>query len=106
MAKISKIVVLADTDDILQKQLDMLKERHGSELETVGSAKELWECVEGVGDAAGAGVLVITDDQEVADECASRGIETRHPATMRESYLKAMQMLGSRVASMIKEDKK
>ena len=86
----SKIVVCLNEkeDEVLTKQIEMLKERHKAEVDRVavdeGSAY-LSSC--------DTSILFICDDSVLLDQAKGRGIATNDPAKMRESYAKAMEML-------------
>ena len=86
----SKIVLCLSEkeDDVLAKQIAMLKERHHAEVERV--------CVADAADyisGCGAEVLFISDDADLLDQAKARGLATNDPQKMKESYAKAMEML-------------
>lgn len=86
----SKIVLCLSEkeDEVLKKQIEMLKERHHAELEWVSAndaEKFISECEEEV--------LLICDDERLLAMARDKGIATNEPQKMRESYAKAMEML-------------
>ncbi len=86
----SKIVLCLSEkeDEVLEKQIGMLKERHHAELERISSndaADFIAEC--------DSEALFICDDEKLLAMAKDRGIATNDPQKMRESYNKAMEML-------------
>lgn len=86
----SKIVLCLNEkeDEILGKQIQMLKERHHADLERVSTddaATFISECE--------TEVLFISDDEKVLALARDKGIATNDPQKMRDSYAKAMEML-------------
>ena len=75
-------------DEVLTRQLSMLSERHHAEVERVdaGTAAQVIEGGEG-------DVLFISDDKALLAKAVEKGIATNDPASMKESYEKAMEML-------------
>ena len=76
--------------EVLTKQLAMLSERHHAEVERVDASKAasiIADCE--------PGILIISDDKALLSEAISKGIATNDPASMKESYNKAMEMLKS-----------
>ncbi len=86
----SKIVlcIREKEDDVLNKQIAMLKERHHACLEQL-SAADAAEYIS----ACEAEVLLISDDENLLALAKEKGIATNDPQKMRESYAKAMEML-------------
>nr|WP_297703079.1 hypothetical protein [uncultured Butyrivibrio sp.] len=75
-------------DDVLEKQIAMLKERHHAVVEHM-SSPEASNYISGCEDE----VLFISDDEDLLEKAKSKGIATNDPQKMRESYAKAMEML-------------
>ena len=86
----SKIVLCLreKEDEVLEKQIDMLKERHHAVVEHM-SPSDTDDYISGCEDK----VLFISDDEDLLEKAKSRGIATNNPQKMRESYTKAMEML-------------
>ena len=86
----SKIVLCLSEreDDVLAKQVAMLKERHHAEVERI-SLPEASDFISGCVDE----VLFISDNEEVLAKAKDRGLATNDPGKMKESYNKAMEML-------------
>ena len=86
----SKIVLCLreKEDEILEKQINMLKERHHAELERVSVS----EAVDYISECE-AEVLFICDDEQLLALAKDKGLATNDPQKMRESYNKAMEML-------------
>ena len=86
----SKIILCLNEneDEVLNKQIAMLKERHHAEVVRL-SADEAGEFLDSCEDEA----LFISDDRALLEQAGSRGIATNEPQKMRESYAKAMEML-------------
>lgn len=88
----SKIVLCLSSkeDDILTRQLSMLSERHHADIERmdVGRGERY------ISDCA-RDILFITDEKTLLSKAMDRGIATNTPVKMKESYLKAMEMLRS-----------
>ncbi len=86
----SKIVlcIREKEDEVLNKQIAMLKERHHACLERL-SAADAAEYIS----ACEAEVLFISDDENLLALAKEKGIATNNPQKMRESYAKAMEML-------------
>ena len=86
----SKIVLCISEkeDEVLEKQIAMLKERHHAIVEHMSSS-DADDYISGCEDE----VLFISDDEELLGKAGSKGIATNNPQKMRESYTKAMEML-------------
>ena len=86
----SKIVLCLSKkeDEVLEKQIAMLKERHHAEIERI-SLTDAYDYISGCEDE----VLFISDDKELLKKAKNKGIATNDPQKMRESYTKAMEML-------------
>ena len=86
----SKIVLCLSVkeDEVLEKQIAMLKERHHAVVEHMSSS-DADDYISGCEDE----VLFISDDDELLEKAKSMGIATNDPHKMRESYTKAMEML-------------
>lgn len=83
------IICLKDsTDDIFDKQVNMLKERHHAKIQRL-DVKEADEYIKNCSSEA----LFISDDEELLSMAKQFGISTNSPVAMRESYMKAMEML-------------
>ena len=86
----SKIVLCLSEkeDDLLAKQIAMLKERHHAEVLRISAS-----------DAAGqiphwgSEVLFISENEDLLAQAKARGLSTNDPRSMKESYTKAMEML-------------
>ncbi|MCR5671793.1 MAG: hypothetical protein K6G10_12370 [Butyrivibrio sp.] len=77
-----------DTDEVLEKQVNMLKERHHARLLRMEAAE-----AEGYIKACSSEVLFISDDEDMISKAKKAGMATNTPASMREAYMKAMEML-------------
>ena len=77
-------------DEILSKQIAMLKERHHAEVKRISSsdADDYISLCETT-------ALFISENEELIAKAKNRGIATNTPGKMRESYEKAMEMLKS-----------
>ena len=86
----SKIVLCLSEkeDEVLAKQIEMLKERHHAQVERIGAGD-----ADGYFAGGGAEVLFISDDEELLAKAKAGGLATNDPQKMRESYAKAMEML-------------
>lgn len=86
----SKIVLCLseNEDEVLEKQIGMLKERHHAEIDRISAG----EAVEYISDCD-TQVLFISDDEELLAIAKDKGIATNEPKKMKESYAKAMEML-------------
>jgi hypothetical protein len=86
----SKIVLCLseNEDEVLEKQIGMLKERHHAEIDRIS----VGEAVEYISDCD-TQVLFISDDEELLAIAKDKGIATNEPKKMKESYAKAMEML-------------
>lgn len=86
----SKIVLCLSEkeDEVLEKQIAMLKERHHAAVEHM-SSPDASDYISGCEDE----VLFISDDEELLEKAKSKGIATNDPQKMRESYTKVMEML-------------
>ena len=77
-----------NADEVFEKQLNMLKERHHADvlrMEMDEAADYIKSC--------SSEVLLISDDEEMLAKSKAAGLSTNNPAAMRESYMKAMEML-------------
>ncbi len=86
----SKIVLclMEEEDEVLEKQVGMLKERHHADVERISpnqAPSYIADCAESI--------LFISDDVALRDKARDRGIATNDPKKMKESYTKAMEML-------------
>ena len=86
----SKIVLCLNEkeDEVLKKQIAMLKERHHAGEEHISSS-DAYDYISSCDDE----VLFISDDKDLLEKAKSKGIATNDPQKMRESYAKAMEML-------------
>jgi hypothetical protein len=75
-------------DEIFEKQVNMLSERHHADVEKADADRALGIIAEGKTD-----ILFICDNEELLSRAKEKGITTNTPAKMRESYVKAMEML-------------
>lgn len=79
-------------DDVLTKQLSMLSERHHAGVRRI-SFGEAESCIDtGDGDA-----LFISDDEALLEKARNKGMAVNSPQKMKESYQKAMEMLGGMI---------
>ena len=76
-----------NADEVFEKQVKMLRERHAKVLrmETKEAAGYIKLCP--------SDTLFISDDEDLLSKAKEAGLSTNNPATMRESYMKAMEML-------------
>ena len=88
----SKIVlcISGSEDEVLTKQLAMLSERHHADVERI-DVSEAASIIAG----CEPGILFISDDETLLSEAKSKGVAINNPASMKESYNKAMEMLKS-----------
>ncbi len=86
----SKIVLCLSEkeDEVLEKQIAMLKERHHAEIERI-STTEASDYISG----CELQVLFISDNEELLAKAKDKGLATNDPQKMKESYAKAMEML-------------
>ena len=86
----SKIVLCISEkeDEVLAKQIAMLKERHHADVEHMSPS----DADDYIPDCENE-VLFISDDEDLLEKAKDRGIATNDPQKMRESYTKAMEML-------------
>ena len=79
-------------DDVLSRQLSMLSERHHAGVRRI-SVGEAESCIaSGYGD-----VMLISDDEALLEKARSKGMAVNSPQKMKESYQKAMEMLGGMI---------
>ena len=86
----SKIVlcISGNEDEVLTKQLAMLSERHHADVERIDASEAA-----GIIADCEPGIFFISDDETLLSEARSKGVAINDPATMKESYNKAMEML-------------
>ncbi len=86
----SKIVLCLSEkkDEVLEKQIAMLKERHHAEVERIDAA-DAAVCIS----SCDTQVLFISDNEELLSKAKYRGLATNDPQKMKDSYAKAMEML-------------
>ena len=86
----SKIVLCISEkeDDVLAKQIEMLKERHHAEVERISTG----DAADYISKCANE-VLFICDDEKLLAIAKDKGLAINDPQKMRESYNKAMEML-------------
>lgn len=86
----SKIVLCLSEkeDEVLKKQIAMLKECHHAVVEHMSSS-DAYDYISACDDE----VLLISDDKNLLEKAKSKDIATNDPQKMRESYAKAMEML-------------
>jgi hypothetical protein len=77
-----------NADEVFEKQVNMLKERHNSQVLRMES-DEATDYIK----TCSSDILFISDDEDILSEAREAGLSTNNPATMRESYMKAMDML-------------
>ena len=77
-----------NADEIFEKQLKMLKERNHAQVLHMGTTEAA-----GYIKTCSSDVLFISDDEDMLLKAKEIGLATNNPATMRESYMKAMEML-------------
>ena len=86
----SKIILCLSEkeDEVLGKQISMLKERHHAEIVRISysdAADYIASCE--------SEALFISDDDKLLSDAKDRGIATNDPQKMTEAYNKAMEML-------------
>ena len=77
-----------NADEVLEKQVNMLKERHNAQVLQMAAeeaAAYLKTC--------SSDALLISDDQDILLMAKEAGLATNSPEAMRDSYKKAMEML-------------
>ncbi len=79
-------------DDVLSKQLSMLSERHHASVRRI-SFGEAESCI----DTGDGDVMFISDDEALLEKARSKGMAVNSPQKMKESYQKAMEMLGGMI---------
>jgi hypothetical protein len=86
----SKIVLCLSEkeDEVLEKQIAMLKERHHAEVERISIAEAL-VCISD----SDSQVLFISDNEDLLSKAKAKGLATNDPQKMKDSYTKAMEML-------------
>jgi hypothetical protein len=77
-----------NADEVFEKQVNMLKERHNAQVLRM-EANEASDYIK----TCSSDILFISDDEDILSEAREAGLSTNNPATMRESYMKAMDML-------------
>ncbi len=83
------IVCLKDnTDEVFEKQLKMLEERHHVQVLRM-STDEATDYIKTCSSEA----LFISDADDMLSKAKAAGLATNNPAAMRESYMKAMEVL-------------
>ena len=83
------IICLKDNaDEVFEKQVNMLKERHHARVQRMGT-KEAADHIK----TCSSDILFISDDEDMLSKAKGAGLATNNPAAMRESYMKAMKML-------------
>lgn len=92
----SKIVLCLKekADEILEKQIKMLSERHHAQVLQLEKA-EADEYIK----AGASDILFISDDEIVLSKAREAGLTTNNPEIMRKSYMKAMEMLKNYVGN-------
>lgn len=86
----SEIVIClkASADEVFEKQVKMLGERYHAKVLRM-EADEATEHIK----ACSADILFISDDENMLAQAREAGLATNTPVAMRESYMKAMEML-------------
>ena len=79
-------------DDVLTKQLSMLSERNHAGVRRI-SFGEVESCI----DTGDGDVMFISDDEVLLEKARSKGMAVNSPQKMKESYQKAMEMLGGMI---------
>lgn len=82
------ICLMGEEDEILAKQVSMLKERHNATVKRV-----TFEEAESIISAGEEDALFISDDEGLANKAREKGMSVNSPQKMKESYEKAMEML-------------
>ena len=77
-----------DADEVFEKQVKMLKERHKAQMLRI-EAREAADYLK----TCSAEALFISDDEDMLSMAKEAGLATNTPVAMRESYTKAMDML-------------
>ncbi len=85
------IICLKDNaDEVFEKQVKMLKERHHANVLRM----DLTEATDYI-NTCSSDILFISDEETLLSKAREAGLSTNNPAAMRESYMKAMEMLKS-----------
>ncbi len=79
---------MGEEDEILAKQVSMLKERHNATVKRV-----TFDEAESIISAGEEDALFISDDEGLANKAREKGMSVNSPQKMKESYEKAMEML-------------
>ena len=83
------IICLKDNaDEVFEKQVKMLEERHHAQVLRMGT-KEATDYIK----TCPSDILFISDEEDMLLKAKEAGLATNNPGRMRESYLKAMDML-------------
>ena len=82
------ISVIDNTDEVFEKQVNMLQERHHAKILRMA----LDEAV-GYIETCSKEALFICDKEDLLSKARAAGLATNDPKAMRESYMKAMDML-------------
>ena len=88
----SKIIICLKEkeDEVIEKQIAMLSERHHAEVERICEDVAV-SCLQKFDSSA----LFICDDENLLRQASEKGIATNTPKKMKESYAKAMEMLSA-----------
>ncbi len=82
------ICIKNNVDEVFEKQVNMLKERHHAQVLRMGT-KEATDYIK----TCSSDILFISDDEDMLSKAKETGLTTNNPSTMRKSYMKAMEML-------------
>ncbi|SFC00670.1 hypothetical protein [Butyrivibrio sp. YAB3001] len=83
------VICLKDcADEVFEKQVNMLKERHNANVLRI-EADEAADYIK----TCSSDILFISDEEDILLKAKDAGLATNNPRTMRESYMKAMEML-------------
>ncbi|MBQ6414759.1 MAG: hypothetical protein IJJ65_00750 [Butyrivibrio sp.] len=82
------ICLMGEEDEILAKQISMLKERHNATVKRV-----TFDEAESIISAGEEDTLFISDDEGLANKAREKGMSVNSPQKMKESYEKAIEML-------------
>ncbi len=82
------ISVRDNTDEVFEKQVKMLQERHHAKV-----LRMALDEASGYIEKCSSDILFISDDEDMLSKARAAGLATNGPKAMRESYMKAMDML-------------
>ena len=82
------ICLKENADEVFEKQVRMLQERHHAKVVRMGDGEAL-DYIK----SCSADCLFISDEEDMLSKAKEAGLATNNPKAMRESYTKAMEML-------------